>query len=65
MQLEKALVFTVFNQIAQLSISFFAVLMKKKPENLHNKKSCTTFATSNEKGDKNSSVAQSVRAPDC
>ena len=32
--------------------AFFAVLMKKKPENLHKKKSCTTFATSNEKGDK-------------
>ena len=32
--------------------AFFAILIKKKPENLHKKKSCTTFATSNEKGDK-------------
>ena len=45
-------------------MDIFVLLMKKWPKNLHQIKSYTTFATSNEKGDKNSSVAQSVRAPD-
>ena len=46
-------------------VDIFIFVKKKKPKNLHVTKRCTTFATSNEKGDKNSSVAQSVRAPDC
>ena len=44
---------------------FLRFLYKKYSKNLHVKKRYTTFATSNDKGVKNSSVAQSVRAPDC